>query len=228
MRTDDPNLPYLRAVAVALGELCERVVFVGGSTAGLLLTDPAAEGVRATKDVDAIVAADTLPQFYRIEAQVAERGFVRDTESGVICRWKHEDTGVLFDLMPVDPGILGFANRWYPDAVQTAVPVSLGANLEIRMVTAPAFVATKMEAFADRGKGDVLGSHDLEDVLNIVDGRVELAEEMRLAPHPLREAVASGFAGLLRHPDFSNCLPGMIADASRAGIVMERMRAIVG
>lgn len=226
MRREDPNLPYLRAIAIALGDLCNRVVFVGGSTAGLLLTDPAAEGVRATLDVDAIVAAETLPQFYRVEAQVAERGFVRDIESGVICRWKHQDTGVLFDLMPVDPAILGFANRWYPDAVETAVPVSLGENLEIRMVTAPAFVATKMEAFADRGQGDLLGSHDLEDILNVVDGRVELAEELNTAPEALREAVHAAFAGLLQHPDFSNGLPGMIADADRAGIVLDRLRSM--
>jgi hypothetical protein len=36
-----------------------------------------------------------------------------------------------------------------------------------------AFVATKLEAFASRGGGDFLTSHDLEDVLNIVDGREE-------------------------------------------------------
>ncbi len=47
MRADDPNLPNLRRVALALGELREQVVFVGGAVAGLLVTDPLAEGVRA-------------------------------------------------------------------------------------------------------------------------------------------------------------------------------------
>ena len=76
MRSDDPNLPYLQSIATALGDLRERVVFVGGSTAGLLITDDAAEGVRPTRDVDAIVEAGDLAQFYRIEAEVAARGFV--------------------------------------------------------------------------------------------------------------------------------------------------------
>lgn len=58
MRPDDPNLPNLRAIAEAVGDLRDRVVFVGGATAGLLVTDPAAEIVRATKDVDAIVEAE--------------------------------------------------------------------------------------------------------------------------------------------------------------------------
>lgn len=48
MRTDDPNLPYLLSIAKALGELREQVVFVGGAVAGLLITDPLADPVRAT------------------------------------------------------------------------------------------------------------------------------------------------------------------------------------
>ena len=55
MRPNDPNYEYLLLIADALGELRDSVVFVGGCTAGLLLTDTATEGIRATKDVDAIV-----------------------------------------------------------------------------------------------------------------------------------------------------------------------------
>ncbi|MFG5406745.1 hypothetical protein ABXN37_00010 [Piscinibacter sakaiensis] len=57
MRVDDPNLPSLRRVAEALGDLREQVVFVGGAVAGLLVTDPLADSVRATHDVDAVVNA---------------------------------------------------------------------------------------------------------------------------------------------------------------------------
>jgi hypothetical protein len=64
MRPDDPNYEYLFLVADALGDLRNDVVFDGGCTAGLLLTDLAAEPIRATKDVDAIVEAATLgPRF---------------------------------------------------------------------------------------------------------------------------------------------------------------------
>lgn len=121
MRPDDPNYEYLLLIADALADLRDNVVFVGGSTVGLLLTDSAAEGIRATKDVDAIVEAATLRQYYELEAHLPALGFVRDAESDVICRWRHAATGVLFDLMPIDPAILGFSNRWYPGAARTAI-----------------------------------------------------------------------------------------------------------
>jgi hypothetical protein len=119
MRITDPNLPQLRRIAQALGDLREQVVFVGGAVAGLLVTDPLADGVRATRDVDAVVNADWLG-FHRIEERVAQLGFVRDAASEVICRWVHEASGLLFDLMPVQPEVLGFSNRWYPYAVDFA------------------------------------------------------------------------------------------------------------
>lgn len=225
MRAGDPNLTYLRRIAEALGELREQVVFVGGAVAGLLVTDPLADAVRATRDVDAVVDADRA-LFHRIEEALAKRGFARDISSDVICRWVHKDSGVLFDLMPVQPEVLGFSNRWYPYAMESAVSVDLGAGLTIRRVSAAAFVATKLEAFAGRGNGDFMSSHDLEDVLNIVDGREELADEMGAAPTQLRQAVAAAIAQLLKNPDFVNVLPGLIAEPERATLVLDRLKAM--
>lgn len=225
MRANDPNLPYLRHIAEALGDLREQLVFVGGAVAGLLVTDPLADSVRATRDVDAVVNANRA-MFYRIEQAVAQRGFARDVQSDVICRWIHKDSGVLFDLMPVQPEVLGFSNHWYPYAVETAESVELSAGLNIRLVSAVGFIATKLEAFAGRGAGDFLTSHDIEDVLNIVDGREELTDEMANAPPDLRQAVASAFQKLLSDPDFANVLPGLVAEPERAVLVMQRLKAM--
>lgn len=146
--------------------------------------------------------------------------------SDVICRWVHKDSGLRFDLMPVQPEVLGLSNRCYPYAVETAEPVQLGPAITIRLVSAIAFVATKLEAFAGRGGGDFLNSHDLEDVLNIADGREELASEMAAAPAALQEAVAAAFHHLLANPDFANVLPGLIAEPERADLVMQRLKAM--
>lgn len=108
----------------------------------------------------------------------------------------------------------------------TAQPVALGEGLHIRLATAVAFVATKLEAFASRGRGDVLASHDLEDVLNIVDGREELVRELAGASNDVRHAIAEAFAGLLARPGFLDVLPGLIAEPERAGVVADRLRAM--
>lgn len=68
-----------------------------------------------------------------------------------------------------------------------------------------------------------MSSHDLEDVLNIVDGHEGLVLEKRAAPAELRQAVAATLAPLLGSPDFANVLPGLIAEPERAGLVMQRL-----
>jgi predicted nucleotidyltransferase len=226
MRADDPNLPILIVIAHALGDLRDEMVFVGGCAAGLLLTDPAVDHIRATNDVDAIVEVAALNDFYAAEARLQARGFVRNIPSELICRWEHSASGVLFDMMPVDPSVLGFANRWYPEAVQTATRQQIAPELDIRLISAPAFIATKLEAFVSRGQRDHLTSHDLEDVLSVVDGRASLAQEMEAASPEMQTAVRQELARLLGTPDFINRLPGLIADADRTPVVLERLRAL--
>lgn len=97
--------------------------------------------------------------------------------SEIICRWVRKESGVLFDLVPVHPDVLGFSNRWYPYAVETAGIMDLGNGIRIKPMSAVAFIATKLEAFVGRGGGDFMSSHDMEDVLNIIDGREELAAD---------------------------------------------------
>jgi predicted nucleotidyltransferase len=110
--------------------------------------------------------------------------------------------------------------------VATAVEVRLTSDITIRVVSAPAFVATKFEAFSDRGRGDLMASHDLEDILNVIDGRPELESEIHVAPAALRKAVQYAIKDLLRHADFDNCLPGLILDPDRADVVISRLRRI--
>lgn len=204
-----PNVAKLELVAHALGPLREQLVFVGGCAVDLLLTDPAAAPARVTYDVDLVTRVEALTGYHALEKQFSLLGFRRDmTEDAPICRWRYNDLEV--DLMPMDSRVLGFANRWYPLAVQTAQEVALSAGMTIRLISAPAFLATKFEAFFDRGRGDVLGSHDLEDIVNVVDGRPELVAEVASAAPELRQYLAAQCRALLAMPGFMNALPGMV------------------
>ena len=82
----------------------------------------------------------------------------------------------------------------------------------IRVVTAPYFCATKLEAFRGRGKGDYLASHDLEDLITVVDGRPELLDELRSAPEDVRLYIAGAIGQMLKAPQFIDGLPGCSLD----------------
>jgi len=57
------NIVRLRAVASALNELNERVVFVGGATLSLYATDPATSEIRPTDDIDVVIEVATYAEF---------------------------------------------------------------------------------------------------------------------------------------------------------------------
>lgn len=197
----------LRQVAVALGpELGAQVAFVGGCTVGLLVTDPVVrEAVRFTEDVDLIVHVLGPHSWYRLERELASRGFHSSPEDTVICRKRLASTqgnDLIVDFMPDDAAILGFGNRWYAGALQHAEAHALDDEVSIRVVTPPYFLGTKLEAWRGRGNNDPLTSRDVEDILNIVDGRPTLPNELASAAAPLRQDIGSGIADLLGHRDF--------------------------
>ena len=133
------------------------------------------------------------------------------------------------DLMPTEP-LLGFHNRWYPLAVSSAERVTIPTGDTIRLIRAPVFLGTKLEAFGDRGAGDFLASHDLEDVLTIADGREELVAETRDAPAELRHYLADRFSAMLATADFIQAIPGHLpgdpASQARAPALLRRLRVL--
>lgn len=221
----NPNIELLMAIAHAMGPLCEKVVFVGGCATGLLITQPLVTVERATEDVDAIVEATSLVGYYALAGQLTERGFKQTLAANTPpFRWFWQS--MQLDLVPLDEKVLGFANRWYKPGFEAAVLTTLPSGLALRHLSAPYFLATKLEAFKDRGNNDVYLSHDLEDVVAVVDGREELLAELAAAPIKVRQFVAEIFQALLRHPDFSNALPGIVSQSTRTGLVLRRFTDI--
>jgi predicted nucleotidyltransferase len=223
------NRELLIAAARRLGPLLDAVVFVGGSTTELLITDEAAAEIRPTDDVDVIADITSMSQYVAFSARLRKLGFAEDTSEGApICRWVTAE--IVLDVMPTDEKLLGFCNRWYQAAMRDAEDRELEPGLTIRVVSAPSFCAMKLTAFRGRGDGDYMGSHDLEDFVTVVDGREELADELRAAEPELKEFVAGEVRQLLAVPEFIDTLPGFLRpdDASQARLPMllDRLRAI--
>lgn len=91
------------------------------------------------------------------------------------------------------------------------------------------FVATKLEAFRDRGKGDILSSPDLEDIISVVDGRDELVSEVRGQSAPLRAYVGAEMHRLLG-AGLLDALPGYVlpdgVSQARIALIHERLEEL--
>lgn len=220
-------LEMLETVAGALGDdLCNQMVFVGGCSTAILVTDEITlQEVRATDDVDLIVDLSGVGQWMHLQERLHKKGFTVSSEDEVICRMRLGNLKV--DFMPDDPKILGFTNRWYEKGIQTSIRYVLPSGLQIKHLTSPLFLATKFEAYNGRGKDDPLGSHDLEDIFIIVDGRKELIDEIANTDEDVRQYIAGQFCALQAHRDFEYFLDGNInGGRGRVDIVRRRIEAI--
>lgn len=191
------NVVRIKAVNTALKELRQQVVFVGGATISLYADRPVFE-IRPTDDIDVIVEILNYKQRQRLEERLLEIGFSNDIESGVICRFKIE--GIIVDIMPTDDPSIGFRNKWYPKGYEYAEDYVLDDGQVIRILTAPYFLATKLEAFKRRGGGDGRLSHDFEDIIFILENRTKLWEELEGCDKEVKDYLQSEFSALMDHP----------------------------
>jgi predicted nucleotidyltransferase len=214
----------IQQVAQQLGsDLLSQVAFVGGCTTGLHLTDEfTKEKVRYTEDVDLIIHVLGYTGWHKFSEQVTARGFKISMEDDVNCRFRLGSLCV--DFMPDDENVLGYSNQWYSDALSTAQPYPMDNGIIIRLVTPSYFLATKFEAFKGRGQGDILASRDMEDILNLVDGREELLTEVQNNPPELKTYLTAAFTQLLEMPDINYLVQSTADnDSGREEIIFERL-----
>lgn len=224
------HVDMIAVVARALGpDLLAKVAFVGGCTTGLLLTDAfSKQQVRHTDDVDLIVHVVGHVGLASLQAQLVGCGFSHSMEDdSPICAMRLGQLRV--DFMPDDVTVLGFTNRWYAQALQSAQPFALPDGQVIRLLTPAFFVATKLEAYLGRGNNDPLGSRDLEDILTLVDGRAELVQDLQTAGLELRSFVATELRRLMPLVPFSYAVTSAAGnDEGRERLIFERLEALVG
>lgn len=224
----DPNRALFESVVRLLAPVLDELVFVGGCTTGLFITDSAAGRIRPTRDVDAIVDVASYSKYAALAKRLRGLGLVEDTTPGApLCRWRRDD--LILDVMPVSERILGFSNRWYPSAIETAQSIDIAGH-DVRVVTPALFIATKLEAFHGRGGDDLWTSHDLEDIIAVVDGRHEIVNDIAAAEVDVRGYIAMEVRALLDNPDFSEALAGFLlpdrASQARRGLLEDRLRQL--
>lgn len=206
-RAKNPNIEILEIAVQALGPVCEDLVFLGGCATALLISDSAAPPVRVTRNVDTITETASVAEYRKLGKRLRARGFDVDyTEDAPICRWTGH--GIILDVMPIDEKVLGFSNDWYASAIETAIALTLPSGASIKLIDAVHFLATKLAAFDGRGDKDYVMSHDLEDVICVLDGRPELEDEIERASGDVRDYVCVRLRDFLDDSRFREALSG--------------------
>lgn len=187
------NLLRLKTIAQGLRDLNEEIAFVGGSVAELYADDPAATEIRMTEDVDCVIELASYRSLYELEEEIRKLGFTNDTRpEAPICRWIYK--GETVDIMPDDKSILGFTNEWYKPAFTYRKKVILPDGTSISIFPALYYVATKIEAIKGCGGNDLRFSHDLEDLIYVLNNCQQIIayfdEEQNLTLLTLKEYIS--------------------------------------
>jgi len=215
-------------IAKALGELNREVVFVGGAMVSLYIDDPSAEDIKPTKDIDLTFQITTVSQLEALRQALIEKGFHEDTESNIICRFIFED--LLVDVMSTQT--IGWApsNRWFAAGYDKAITVRL-EDVEVQILPLPYFMASKMDAFFDRGLKDLYASHDLEDIVYLFNYTNKLVDQiLRAEEDVVKNYLVASIKTIKENEQIMNALPGHLyfdGVDERVEIIIDKMNTII-
>jgi hypothetical protein len=217
-------IKQLELLAETLGELCEEVVVVGGCSPALILDMNTAPDLRPTDDVDIMVQADNYGRYLGFVAKIKKKGFV-ERQGDPIGRYVSGE--LVVDVMPTEADVLGFTNKWYKKAFANATYQKLPSGKFIKTVTPVYFVATKFEAFKDRGRGDVMTSPDLEDIITILAEVPTFEEELKQADRDIRRYISDQFKKLVSDKNYPHFLPAHLRGDEASQAFLPELRQLI-
>ena len=223
------NMRMLQTVANGLGELKDRMVFVGGVVAELYADDPATSDIRPTLDVDCVIEIGSRIEHAQMEDELRAKGFSNDVSQGApICRWVFKDIKV--DVMPTDDAILGFSNIWYVEGIENKVTKILPDGIEIDVFPPAYYLAAKIEAHKGRGGNDLRQSHDFEDIIYLIDNCTVLVDDIVGSADKLKAYLKKECQLLLQNKGLSEGIESALpygSDEERTDIILELIQSII-
>lgn len=224
-----PDVLRLVSVARDLGDLRERVVFIGGAVIPLLATEQVLGRIRATSDVDAIAATRSYADADALAGAMRGARFTPDVGGAHLHRWRSPH-GVIFDLVPAGRHAGGTGSA--VDLAVLASPLVTMANqIRIRHAGPAAMVALKWHAYRDRGDGQPIYSHDVQDMVALLAERPQLVAECQEAPPPIGRSAMAALQALAQDPDLDDILAAHLGSAmdprSARRVVHERLTKVL-
>ena len=181
----------LEKVAAVLAKVSSKFEFTGGATIILYVDSLIQDELRITKDVDCVIDINSRAEYYQLSEQLRAIGLEECLgKNEPICRWQYQDQ--IIDIMPCEPSILGFSNRWYAEGIEQAISTVLPSGREILIFSPLHLLASKIEAFSGRGQSFIF-SKDIEDIITLLDGCQDLAQEFDTEEGELKSFVSEWF-----------------------------------
>ena len=166
-------------------------------------------------------------EYAELEAKLRQLGFKNDTTAEFVGRYIIE--GVIVDLMPTGADILGFSNSWYTAGFKVAIDYKIDEHHTVKIFPATYFIASKMEAFKNRGKEDGRTSTDFEDIIFVLENRGSIWQEMNNTEPPLKNYLKNEFGKLLQNQYFEEWINAHTAfnSPSEAGFILRSLSEFV-
>lgn len=226
MKNRTINLGVVGEVATALGELNKIVVFVGGAVVSVYADDDAADEVRPTQDIDLTLKLFDLNQ-QDLDKQLAKLGFHPDMQGHAICSYKYNDIAI--DIMASTDTMRGETNRWFAQGFDSLQKITINDN-DIQILSAPYYLATKFEAYNHRGNNDYRTSHDFEDIVYVIDNRINIVKEINQSDEPVKHFLSEELSKVAESEYVEEILSAhlhpLIVD-ERYPMLLEKIRSIV-
>jgi predicted nucleotidyltransferase len=220
------NMGVVAEIAKALKHLKEKMIFVGGAVVSLYTDDLSADEIRPTGDIDMTINLMNYSDWNKMQEELAQLGFYPDPFGHAICSYKYKNIPV--DIMPAHDSPIGPANKWYQWGFDNLQKVK-AKDEEIFILPAPCFLATKFAAFHDRGT-DFRTSHDIEDIVYVLDNRINIVQEIAETHLEVRKFLQSELQKIIALDlldDVLNAHIHPIMRDERLTLVQEKIRVIL-
>lgn len=194
------NNERLALVASGLGELRDRVVFVGGCVAQLYATNPGSAESRPTDDVDCVVNLSSYSDYSVFSELLRSKRFSHSARPGdPICRWTFQNE--IVDVMPFEDSPIGPSNRWYKPGMRHKIVYEISQGITIQLLPVIYYAATKLEAVKSRGGDDLRLSRDFEDLVFVLNYSDEFKQQFaKTEDDQLKTYLEGQFRLLLNRP----------------------------
>lgn len=201
-------IQMIYSVAKALEELNNQAVFVGGATVPLYLPQELQRLSRPTEDVDIVLNLIPKVKLHRMESLLRSKNFKNDSSKGApLCRWLY--AGIQVDIVSPDRTMHGFTNSWYKEGVSHTIKKNVN-EIEVNILSLPFFLATKLEAYDGRGQNDIISSHDIEDIISMIEliDENEIIGQIQQSPPQVKGFLADRFKALLQSDNILSAVQG--------------------